>query len=130
MPTHESGGWGIYYDTGHVARAHDCDVQNLPAEGVVVVVQRDDAPGDVYAVGRELIFDRDYYCWQDGRWFGCDLYGMNDYLRRPGWKKVLFGRWTDRANYKRLLLAAQHDPEFPPKSTFQHGEERLRDELA
>ncbi len=126
MATSTATPWGIYYDSGDVVRADACQVENLTAEGVVVIVQRDDAIGDVYAVGRELIFDRDYYCWQDGRWFGCDLYGMNDYLRRSGWKKVLFGRWTDRANYKALLLAAQFDPAFPPKSALQSGEERLR----
>lgn len=120
--------WRAYYDNGTTSDS-EWDIRKVPTEGVIVMVQKDDAPGDPYAVGRELLFDRDYYCWdvKQGRWFGCDLYGMNDYLRREGWKKVLFGRWTERSNYKSLLLKAQGDPDFPVKSALQAGEERLRE---
>ena len=47
---------------------------------------------------------------------------MSDYLRRPGWKKVIEGRTTDRAIYKQTLLAMQADPDFPVKSALQAGE--------
>ena len=78
------------------------NVRDVRGEGVQAIAQRDDDPGDAYAVGRELLFDADYYCWRfatpetTGRWFRCDLYGLFDYLRRPGWKKVLAGRTADR----------------------------------
>lgn len=89
------------------------------------IVQRDDTPGDVYAVGRELLFDADYYCWREGRWFRCDLYGLFDYLRQPGWKKVLAGRTASRTAYKRAVLAAQTDSDFPVKTAMQAGERAL-----
>lgn len=121
--------WRIYYDDG---TTHDSSTPeptgNERGVGVLVIVQADDAPGDPYAVGRELLFDADFYCWRarDARWFRCDLYGLFDYLASPGlMKKVLAGRMVERDVYKSTLIAAQGDPDFPPKSAVQAGEERL-----
>jgi hypothetical protein len=116
--------WRVYYDDG---TTYDGDVWTAPCDGVQVLVQRDDAAGDLYAVGRELLFDADFYCWrvEAERWFRCDLYGLFDYLRSPGMKKIVAGRTAPRDAYKGALLRAQADPDFPVKTARQAGEGRL-----
>ena len=47
---------------------------------------------------------------------------MEDYLRRPGWKKVLAGRNTFYANYSALYDLANHDPDFATKSGLKLNE--------
>lgn len=117
----------IYYDDGTADSG--TPLEDVRGDGVIVIVQADDAPGDPYAVGRELLFDADYYCWrlEDRRWFRCDIRGLFDYLVAPGMKKVLAGRTVQRAVYKDALRRAQADPDFPVKSAIQAGESRLVD---
>ena len=116
----------MYYDDG---TTHDdsAGIIAAPGAGVIVVVQDDNDPGDIYAVGRELLFDADYYCWreEEQRWFRCDLRGLFDYLLTSGWKKVLAGRTAPRSVYRAVLQRAQNDPDFSIKSASQRGEERL-----
>lgn len=116
--------WRVYYDDGSTVDS-TTPLEDVRGDGVQVIVQRDDAPGDVYAVGRELLFDADYYCWRGDRWFRCDLYGLFDYLRAPGLKKVLAGRTATRMAYKTAMIRAQADMDFPPKSAWQAGEARI-----
>lgn len=114
----------IFYDDWSTFDGDPCDA---PTEGVIAIVQRDDAVGDPYAVGRTIVFDKDFYWWV-GTWVGGDLYGLFDYLRNHrGARCVAFGRWTDRANYKAILLRAQNDLDFPVKTALQAGEDKLRD---
>lgn len=113
--------WRVFYDDGTTVDSRT-PLEDVRGDGVQVIVQRDDAVGDLYAVGRELLFDADFYCWRDDRWFRCDLYGLFDYLRLPGLKKVLAGRTAHRAAYKAALLRAQQDTDFPVKSALQAGE--------
>lgn len=97
----------IYYDDGS---SYDQAVKAAPCEGVIIVVQDDPD------VGREVLHIKDFYYWEHGRWWGADRWGMEDYLRRPGWKKVLAGRNTSYANYAALYDQANHDPDFAPKT--------------
>lgn len=113
--------WRVYFDDGATVDS-TTPLEDVRGDGVQVIVQRDDTPGDVYAVGRELLYDADFYCWRDDRWFRCDLYGLFDYLRHPGWRKVVAGRTAHRAAYKTALLRAQQDSDFPLKSARQAGE--------
>ncbi len=119
--------WRVYFDDGTCEDSSSSTVESVRGDGVQVIVQRDDAPGDPYAVGRELLFDADYYCWRDERWFRCDLRGLFDYLHAPGWKKTLSGRTAHRTAYKLALMRAQLDADFPLKSARQAGEARLSD---
>lgn len=107
----------VFYDDGST---YDGAVELAPCEGVIIVVQDDPD------VGRELLHIKDFYYWEHGRWWGADRWGMEDYLRRPGWKKVLAGRNTSYANYSALYDRANHDPDFPPKSAFLLTEEPKR----
>jgi hypothetical protein len=97
----------IYYDD---ASTYSGAVEFAPCEGVVVVVQADPD------VGREIWHLKDFYYFEHGRWWGADRWGMEDYLRRPGWRKIVAGRNTSYANYSALFDRAAHDPDFPPRS--------------
>ena len=118
--------WRVYYDDG-IESDSRTPVQYLRGDGVVAIAQADDRPEDPYRVGRILLFDRDFYVWDDCQecWLMVDTYGMYDYLRQSGWKKVLAGRTINRSLYKRILERAASDPDFPAKSARQAGEERL-----
>lgn len=97
----------VWYDDGST---YDGAVEAAPCEGVIVIAQDDPD------VGREILHIKDFYYYEHGRWWGADRWGMEDYLRRLGWRKVLAGRNTTYANYSALYDAACHDPDFPPKS--------------
>ncbi|RPH64995.1 MAG: hypothetical protein EHM89_00200 [Acidobacteria bacterium] len=99
--------WRIYYDDGST---YDGPVDLAPCDGVIVVAQAD------ADVGREILHLKDFYYWERDRWFGCDLYGLWDYLRRPGWKKTLAGRNTEHRNYSAIYQRALDDDDLPPKS--------------
>lgn len=101
--------WRIFYDD-RTSFDWDSGLENAPGLGVLVVVQEDED------VGRELLHMKDFYYWDEGRWMGCDMIGLIDYLQRPGLKKVLIGRNTTHQNYHSTMLRAQNDGDFPPKS--------------
>lgn len=105
--------WKVLYDTGSCTGS----VEDAPGDGVIVIVQEDDD------VGREILHRKDFYYWERGRWFGCDLYGLYDYLRRPGWKKVLAGRNVEPRVYHAMMEQARVDPDFPPKTARLTGED-------
>lgn len=102
--------WRIYYDSGETYSDEDGPLESAPCDGVIVVVQVD------RDVGREILHLKDFYYWEHRRWWGCDAYGRDDYLRRAGWKKLVAGRNTDYANYSALFDRAMRDPDFPSKS--------------
>lgn len=113
--------WKIYYDDEQTwAGNGPTEMGMVPAEGVIVVAQAD------AEVGRELLHMKDFYYWERGRWWGCDLYGLFDYLRRPGWKKVLAGRNVEHAVYHRLMERARTEPGLPAKTARQTIEEPVR----
>ena len=102
--------WRVYYDSGATYSDEDGPLEDAPGEGVIVVAQVDDD------VGRELLHGKDFYYFERGRWFGCDLYGLWDYLRRAGWRKVLAGRNVEHRTYSALYERARVEPGLPPKS--------------
>lgn len=112
--------WSVWYDSGTVARS-PLPLDTLPSEGVIVIAQADED------VGRELLHLKDFYIWDHERWMGVDLYGLFDYLRRPGWKKVLAGRTVPHRTYHALMDAARLDPALPAKTARLTGELPARD---
>jgi hypothetical protein len=117
--------WRVYYDTGATADDQSHAVESVPGDGVIVIAQAHDDPNDPMRGGRQLLYDTDFYYWEGGCWYKADAYGRDDYLRRPGWKKVLAGRNTTTANYHALKLLALHDPELPVKTAGLPGERRV-----
>jgi hypothetical protein len=102
----------IYYDDG---TTHD-GLEDAPGLGVIVVAQADED------VGKELLHRKDFYYYERDRWFGCDIFGLLDYLQRPGMKKVLQGRNTEHRNYHALYERARTDPDLPYKTARLTGE--------
>lgn len=76
--------WRIYYDTGET---YDGPIETAPAWGVIAVVCAPDV------------------------WHGGDYVGLIDYLARPGWKRVLFGRLVPNDVFEKVSGAAAHDPD-------------------
>lgn len=97
--------WRIYYDGGDVFTDEDGPPDRAPAVGVLAIAQ---PPG----TGARAEFNCDFYWWHEPleRWVGGDLFGLVDYLQRPGWKRVLFGRTVARSEYDRIVTAALADP--------------------
>ena len=68
---------------------------------------------------RYIQHSRDFYCWHPGelRWWGVDLFGLLDLLRRNALHAYKEGRTVTRAEFQRLMHSAHVDPDFP-----RHGE--------
>lgn len=110
--------WCIWYDDGTRLTSETSDVIVVPCDGVIVIAQED------VEVGRELLHMKDFYYWdvERQRWYGCDSYGLFDYFRRPGWKKIVAGRNTSHQNYHKLMDQARLDPWLPAKNARLTGE--------
>ena len=95
----------IYYDDENI---YDGPPEEAPRLGVQAIVQFTEHEG------RSVYSGEDYYWWDDdGTWRGGDLFGLFDYLIRPGYKLVLFGRLIHNAKYKEILDLAHKDSEIP-----------------
>lgn len=114
--------WKIYYGDGSTYSDLDGSPFDASPDNVQVIVMKDEKHG------RLLVGKCDMYWWveEEGEWFGLmDRlgYGLFDYLRQPGPKKVIFGRTTSNEAYDAVIKAAIADPDFPPKSAKAPGEE-------
>jgi hypothetical protein len=113
--------WRVYYGDGSTFSDEDGTIEMTPALNVQAIVQSDPDP---HGTGRHVIHGGgqrpnrvpiDYYWWDPGRgmWVGGDLFGLWDYLTRPGWRKVLFGRTIPDQDYQAIIVRAGDDPDFP-----------------
>lgn len=112
--------WRIYYGDGTIIDATDVSLENVPTTDVQVIVSPDEE------CGRIILCRWDYYVWRDDCWFGCNLFGLFDYLTMDGMKKVLFGRTTQNERFRAIYFKAKDDPDFPLK-TRDHPNEKLSD---
>ena len=104
--------WRIYFGDGATFTCpDDGGLSDAPTRDVQAVVYR--SPDPDHQTGRVVIHRFDYYWFEEPDWFGGDLFGLFDYLARPGLKRVLFGRTmpNDRI-YQDLILRACNDPDF------------------
>ena len=118
----------IYYADG---TTYSGDPSGAPAWGVLVIVETDPEHG------RRLVTGKDYYIRDgelgrtssatafDGRWWSVDQIGMLDYLARPGWKRVLFGRTVGNEAWYEAMRRANEDPDFPARTAWGMLEEKL-----
>lgn len=103
--------WRVYYDDGSTFDSDDGSVQDVPALGVQAVVCHDRCPDS--ATGRMVAHRFDFYWYEGPEWFGGDLFGLFDYLVRPGMKKVVFGRsMAVTSEHQRIIDRACGDPDF------------------
>jgi len=77
--------------------------------GVVCIVQAE------RTVGRSMLTGWDFYYYHDdGRWWGCDQWGLIDRLvNRLPVRAVSLGRTVPEPEYFSVIDAASHDPDFP-----------------
>lgn len=104
--------WRIFYiDGGTFCHLHG-DPQDAPGGGVMAVAQEDDV------VGVAIHQQSDFYCFDEqfGGWYGLDVFGLTQYLMRPGFKVVKLGESTTTQAYKDLLQSIKKDPNLPAKS--------------
>ncbi len=94
--------WRIYYGDGRTFSADDGGPQDAPALNVQAIAQ------DEQLTGWRLCYRRDFYWWDDG-WCAGDLFGLFDYLARPGWKRVLFGRSIPDPAFEAILRRAHEE---------------------
>ena len=102
--------WKIYYGDGTTYSNEDGLLEDAPGINVQVIAQAD------ATVGRRLLDSDDFYWWSDDRWDCGDIFGLWDYLTRPGFKKVLFGRNLHDGDFWKILARARVDPDLPAKS--------------
>jgi len=108
--------WRVHYDDGRTVSNLETAIEDVPGVGILVIAQfnRD--------VGRELLCRKHFYYWERGLWWGCDLFGLWDYLTRPGWKKVLHGRNIEHNQFSACYERARLDPDLPAKSALLPSE--------
>ena len=102
--------WKIHYGDGSTFSSNDGDPFDAPALNVQIIVVRDDDPSS--QLGRYPVHRFDYYWWDEPDWFGGDLFGLFDYLSRPGAKRVLFGRTVANAEHQAIIDGALADPDM------------------
>jgi hypothetical protein len=110
--------WRVYYGDGSTWSDEDGDPSQAPALNVQAVAVADPT------VGRFIYSQRDFYWYDDNQWYGADHFGLWDYLSRPGWKRVLFGRSLPRAEFEAVMKRAIEDPGLPDKSAWDEREAR------
>lgn len=110
--------WRIYYGDGSTYDSRDGSVWDAPSANVQVVVNADmDTGWNAERACDYYWYDLDLAYWQAG-----DIFGLWDYLSRPGQKKVIFGRLIPLAEYQATLRKAMSDPELPKKAAWRQGE--------
>ncbi len=108
----------FYYSDGTFDNSQGTYLE-APATGVQAIVIKDmDEP--VANVGRIILHRRDYYWYEDGEWYGGDIFGMFDFLMRSG--MVKFGQSIPNPEHREVMRRAIHDPDFPRKSGYRPGE--------
>lgn len=101
--------WRIYYEHSTYS-SEDGGAEDAPGLGIQAIAIRDEV------VGRMIWWRRDFYWNEGGRWYGGDIFGLWDYLARPGFKKVGFGRSVPNALWNDIVKRVLEDPDLPAKS--------------
>ncbi len=108
--------WRIYYSDS-TFDSTDGSPYDAPGRGVQCLLSYEDDVGVLFHRGT------DFYWW-DGQWFGGDIFGLYDYLAKPGPKTVKFGEIIDHKKYQAILKRALADPDLPQKSAWRPEERR------
>lgn len=111
--------WRVYYGDGVCFDASQGTAADAPALDVQMIAVADPDHG------WHLCRSADYYWYLPERdtWSCGDIFGLWDYLSRPGMKRVLFGRTTDIATFQAILKRAMND--MPQKTGWQPNERKL-----
>lgn len=114
--------WKIYYDDEKTFSEGDDPEFCAPGWGVIAIVQTDTD------VGHEILNGYDYYIFENEKWIGINVDGLDDHLLNVGIgrKCIKKGRALERSQFKAIYAKAMHDPDFPTKSA-RHPDERGAD---
>lgn len=90
----------IYYSDGSTFSSNDeNEGDKPPAMDCQIIVQKDEDRGWITTHGS------DFYIWKDGRWWGCDLYGLFRFLMDTG--LVLFGETISHNQFDEIYQEAK-----------------------
>ena len=97
--------WCIYYDTGATFSNEDGEPKDAPCTGVLAVIYYD-PDGQ-----RKIRSGVDFYWFEDdplsevgeNQWYSGDIYGLTQYMYRPGLKIVKFGKTVDDKTWRASL---------------------------
>ncbi len=112
--------WRVYYDDGSTFDSTQGNPDNAPPWGVICINQIS------VEHGRNIAAYLDYYVYdpEDG-WIGIKWDGVIDRLaNRLSLDGFLVGRTVSRHRFQEIMLKADKDPDFPPK-TGQYVLEKL-----
>lgn len=107
--------WRIYYGDETSFTDADGSAFNAPALNVQAIACKTDDPKS--ELGFYPVFRHDFYWWDEPFWYGGDLFGLFDYLMRPGPKKVLFGRSIPDPEHQAIVDRACESPELRRRPT-------------
>lgn len=101
--------WRIYYDDGSAFDSTQGEPHEAPPEGFICAIGYDER-GQRY-----IMHGWDFYQWdQEGaQWWGMDVFGLHDRLRRNLVYAYKEGRTVTRAKWEEILSRAAVDPDFP-----------------
>lgn len=108
--------WRIYYGDGSTYSDEDGPPELAPKLDVQIINKCDETPG-IDNRGTLRVQQYDFYWWtEEAEWFGGDIFGLWDYMQRPGWKVVLFGRSRSYQRFLQVRQRALSDADFAPYS--------------
>jgi hypothetical protein len=110
--------WRIYYGDGSHYDSRDGSAFDAPGRNVQMIAGPD--PDHGWYMWRSTDFY--LYLEAEDRWIGADIFGLWDYLIEPGPKKVLFGRTISNADFQKILIHADNDPDIPKKTAWRPEE--------
>jgi len=114
----------IYYDDGTVHTGKGINgVAEARVTGVQFIAQED--PDHVWVA----LSGTDYFIWdtRDGitKWYCADNAGRENYMREPGWKKVLIGSWIGDETFREISRRVSADLQVGKKTGYAWWEKMV-----
>jgi len=94
--------WRIYYGDGSTFSSEDGAPDDAPALDIQAI-----AVAQEYERGY-VVKGFDYYWYEDGEWYGGEIFGLFDYLIRSG--KAKFARTIPTETFRKVIKRATDDP--------------------
>jgi len=113
--------WKIFYADGSTFGSNEGAPVDAPGGGIIAIAQEDDV------VGIEISSGNDFYVFDEsiGGWGEMDVFGLTQYILRPGYKIIKLGQLISTKDYRALMVKIRSDPELPDKSAWYPEERHL-----
>ena len=101
--------WRIFYDDGSTYDSTMGGPSDAPSEGFICAIGYDETGK------RYIMHGWDFYQWdfEAHQWWGMDLPGLFDRLRRNKVYAYKEGRTVMRKTWEAIMIRANNDPDFP-----------------